>query len=146
MNKKDRIDKFSEFRNRLAEIHRLDASSASQQTQDGKRDIRREELQAMVDVFLGKNYDRKKFRALDNLQKIMHQQHSVLFKYCRGGNISSAQFFDLQTALFAAIFREIKKVIGAQDYRKLFGANFEPQLVHRKTFLKFEAERKNKKV
>lgn len=143
MNKKIKADKSVELGKRLSKIHGLDISSASQQARGGGlRDIRREELQAMVDVFLGKNYDRKKFRQLDGLQKTMNQQQSVLFKHYDGGDISSAQFFDLQTVLFAAIFREIKKVIGGQDYRKLFGTSCQPNLVDRKTFLKLAAERK----
>lgn len=147
---KIKVDKSAEFEKRLAKIHGLGHSSAPQPTdKDNKpRDIRREELRAMVYVFLGKNYDKKKFRQLDGLQKTMSQQQTVLAKSYTEGVISPMQFFDLQTALFAAHFQEIKKVLGARDYRKLFGTNSTstPQFADRKTFLKLANGCKNKKV
>lgn len=142
---KIKVDKSVEFEKRLSKIHGLGILSPQQIQSGRQRDIRREELRALVDVFLGKNYDRKKFRQLDGLQKTMRRQQAVLIEHYEGGYISSAQFFDLQATLFAAIFREIKKIIGARDYRKLFGTSLPPNLADRKTFLNIEAGRKNKK-
>lgn len=149
MSKKIKVDKLTEFAKRLEKIYGLDISSASQQTQGGgPRDIGREELQAMVDIFLGENYDRKKFEQIAGLKKTMGQQQVVLWKCLDTAMITREQYLDLFFALLKAIFRETKKVMGARDYQKLFGKssthagliNKEVLLIDREVFLKCEYE------
>lgn len=144
MGKKQKVDKSAEFANRLSKIHGLDGSQAPQQIKnDLPRDIGREELQTMVDVFVGENYDRKKFEQIAGLKKTMNQQQVVLCKCLDAGEISREQYLDLLTALLRAIFRETKRVMGARDYQKLFGTSgIPPLLIDRELFLKCGPERK----
>lgn len=147
MSKKVVADKSIEFEKRLSKIHGLDGSQASQQIKnDLPVDIGREELQALVDTFLGENYDRKKFEQIAGLKKTMGQQHVVLCKCLDTEMITPEQYLDLFTALLKAIFRETKKVMGVRDYQKLFGKSSTlPMLIDREVFLKCEAERKKQK-
>src|SRR4051812_21170472 len=85
----------AEFRRRISEIHGIrgpDRDEAPDMID--KPDVRHLELQAMVDVFLGEDYDPDKVRMLEELQIDLRRQHSSLYQKLRRHEITPEAFFD----------------------------------------------------
>lgn len=113
-----------EFDRRMAAMHgrglRADAVPFS-----GARtpvDVRHEEYAAMVDVFLGADFDAAKRKQVEDLQIVLHQQDVALYRRFHDGELSAEQYVDEANALLDETARKCEEILGAADFEKLFGA------------------------
>lgn len=108
----------SEFAERIAAIH----SGAK-----GDTDVRHEELQAMFDTFLGPNSDTKLRKQVERSQINLFQKQAQLQAALEEGKITPEDYVDSFNQLLAQTFRNCERVLGVNNFRKLFGASPESQ-------------------
>lgn len=75
----------------------------------------------MVDAFLGTDYDPAKFSQVDELQKAMVTQQARLAEQYEKAEIGPAEYVDSFNATAYDSFEKIERVLGKDDYLKLFG-------------------------
>ena len=103
----------SEFARRLAEVHSNDGTD---------KDVRQEELQAMFDTFLDRDFDPDRRRQVEQFQIHLFQQQMKLEKALTAKRISAEKYVDSFNNLLAQTFRECEKTLGTKDFAQLFGA------------------------
>jgi hypothetical protein len=82
----------------------------------------RAELQALADASLGPHYDQNKIAAIINLQRMLHRDQDNLVLELDRQLISRNQYLERLNALLRRIYSECEKILGSQDFEKLFGA------------------------
>lgn len=117
------MDLEDEFYRRIVLIHGLDDSNAvGRDSVENSVDIRREEFQAMADVFLGENHDREKLEQIENLQLALHEQQATLCQRYENGQLGPEDYVDSFNTLLDKTFAECEKILGEMDFLSLFGA------------------------
>ncbi len=91
--------------------------------------VSRAELQALADASLGVQYDQAKIAMIINLQQTLHQEQESLVRQFDGQFLSKKQYLERLNALLHRIYSECEKILGSQDFEKLFGAPLD-QVVH----------------
>ena len=86
------------------------------------RNTRRAELQALVDSSLGPSYDRNKIAIIADLQEQLHQEQDKLVNQLDRQFINRRQYLEQFNAMLHRIYSQSEKVLGSQDFEKLFGA------------------------
>jgi hypothetical protein len=133
------MDLEQEFDRRIAAIHGLGQSIDDSQIPGDANpvDVRHAEFQAMADVFLGKDYDPAKTKRVENLQIALQHHQAALAQRLNAGELQPNQYLDACNDLIASTFRKCEEVLGAEDFRKLFGSapNELGDLIDRQTFL-----------
>lgn len=109
------MNKEKEFARRINEIHFPQNAFNNEE-----KDIRHEEFQAMVDVFLGKNYDKAKLAAVEQLQIEMHQEQAILGQKFMKGEIGRQEFLDATQKMMEKYFKGQEQILGVKDFKKLF--------------------------
>jgi hypothetical protein len=114
-----------EFDRRIAAIHGLNRARADAAVHQEamSMDIRQAELQSMVDVFLGPDYDPVKRRQVEDLQVALHQQQAELFRRHQQADMSDEQYALAAKAVIKDAFKKCEKILGQEDFRKLFGSS-----------------------
>lgn len=136
-----------EFDKRIAAIHRLGNQSASAWKQGANTmDIRHEEFQAMADVFLGAGFDQAKLKQVEDLQTALHKGQAELYKKYGTGEVSPERYVEVVNTLIDDTFKECEKILGPEDFLKLFGA---PRseiagFIDKETFLQAHRTRQNR--
>jgi hypothetical protein len=85
-------------------------------------DASRAELQALADASLGPQYDQTKIATIINLQQMLHSNQDDLVRQLDQRFISKKQYLDKLNDLLRRVYSECEKVLGRQDFEKLFGA------------------------
>jgi hypothetical protein len=86
-------------------------------------DIRQAELHSMVDVFLGPDYDPVKRRQVEDVQVALHKQQVELSRRHGQGEMNDEQYVDAVNAVIEDAFKKCEKILGPEDFRKLFGSS-----------------------
>ncbi len=89
------------------------------------RDIRHEEFEAMADVFLGEDYDKARLHQVEDLQIVLHQQQNVLCSRYERGELDPESYVDAFNSLLDATFADCERILGAEDFQRLFGTTRE---------------------
>jgi hypothetical protein len=127
-----------QFDHRMAAIHGLgDFDNIARSTETVPEDIRHAELEAMVDVFLGENYDPAKRDQVEALQIQFHEQQADLYRRRLANELSDAEYVDTCNALINETMKQCEVVLGEKDFHKLFdGSPVElANLIDRDAFL-----------
>ncbi len=103
----------SEFAKRIAAVH-------SSKAKDG--DVRREELEAMFDVFLGSKVDPSQRREIEKLQINLLEEQEKLFSALEQKTLSTESYVDRFNDLLAFSFNRCEAILGRKDFLRLFGA------------------------
>jgi hypothetical protein len=82
----------------------------------------RAELQVLADTTLGPQYDQTKIAMVINLQQMLHREQDGLVRQLDQQFITRKQYLDRLNALLRRIYSECEKILGSQDFEKLFGA------------------------
>ena len=85
-------------------------------------DVRHEEFMAMADAFLGKDFDRKKLIAVEVLQLRLHDEQAELYKQLESHQIDKNGYVEKVNKVHVSIARSCEKILGARNFRVLFGA------------------------
>ena len=85
-------------------------------------DVHHEELQAMVESFLGADYDVEKVRHVFALQDALHQGQASLVGFLTEQVVTPEGYVDQFNQLLRQTFVACEKVLGRQDFECLFGA------------------------
>jgi hypothetical protein len=104
----------SEFAERVATVHSGQADA---------KDVRHEELEAMFDTFLGRNFDPVQRKQVEKLQINLFEQQAKLHSALAEERISPKDYVESFNQLLAHTFRECEKILGPKDFRQLFGAS-----------------------
>ena len=109
------------FHDRLVRIHgkQLDADSTEG---DSSMDVHHEEIQAMVESFLGADYDVEKIQHVFALQDALHQGQASLVGFLTEQAVTPEGYVDQFNQLLLKTFVACEKVLGRQDFERLFGA------------------------
>ena len=119
------MDLDREFDRRIAAIHGLDRDGGIDGQISGVSDsvdVRNAELNAMTDVYLGKNYDPAKRKRIEDLQIDGRRQQAELALRLQLGQLSSDEYLKEVNAVIEGTFEKCEEVIGSEDFCKLFGA------------------------
>jgi hypothetical protein len=113
-----------EFDRRIAAIHGLDGQPVDSEatSKDVNHDVRQSEFDAMIDAFLGVDYDQGKRRLVGAQQVALHEQQAKPSRQREQGEMSDEQYLDAANAAILDTFGECEKVLGSEDFRKLFDA------------------------
>lgn len=107
------MKKRSEFAERIAAIH----SSGK-----GPADVRHAELEAMFDTFLGRDFAPAQRKQVEKLQLDLFKRQLKLRAELQAGTISPENYVDSFNQLLEQTFRECENVLGAKNFKQLFGA------------------------
>lgn len=92
------------------------------ETQGGNgRDLRSAELMTMLDVFLGTTYDQAKKDEIAKIQGDLHRKQESLTSKFRGGALEADEYLTMLNSLIGGAFTECERVLGAEDFTRLFG-------------------------
>jgi len=142
------MDLKREFDQRIAAIHRLDKLTSSNESGENYMDIRRSELQAMADVFVGKDLDDIKFRQIDRLQVELHKAEDKLYQIYDAGKLTPEQYVESVNAAVSENLKKCEEILGEEDFIKLFGAprSVAVGLMEKETFLRVHHSRRGEKA
>lgn len=110
--------KFSE---NLAKVHGLHGAPMSEFDTTESNDIRHAELMAMVDAFLGADYDPEKISEVERLGDLMDDAIARLANDLESNHISPRDYLTKFHETSLRSFKEIESVLGAEDFLKLYG-------------------------
>lgn len=111
----------SQFEKCLAEIHGL-SKPTDHKAEEHSTDIRHAEFQAMADAFLGKGYDPTKLQRVEELQIALHKQQAELYRKYEDAKLIPEEYVDSVNNTIAATFLKYEKLLGKEDFLRLFGA------------------------
>jgi hypothetical protein len=107
-------EKLEEFDKRITEIHQS----------DDVEDVRKAELKAMFDTFLGEGeYDPEKLEQVSAIQDGWDKRHAELNRRLDEGKIGHPEFLEEVNVGIAEIIPKIKEVLGEEDLIKVFGSD-----------------------
>lgn len=95
-------------------------------------------LQALFDSFLGKDYDSEKRQKVAALRAELRNRQRDLATKLEVGSVGAEEYYKLLNDQILTTFRECEKVLGASDFRQIFGGPPEGAIAiySRETFLK----------
>jgi hypothetical protein len=108
-----------EFDKRIAAIYGLNNQDDGS---NDTRDIRHAEFQAMADVFLGEDFDRRKLEHVERLQRAFHEQQVVLYQRYKAEELNPEEYVESFNTLLDNTFTQCEDILGKKNFRKLFGA------------------------
>ena len=109
-----------EFDIRISSIYRLGNPKLPSEAK--AIDTRHEEFQAMTDVFLGKDYDQNKLKQVEKFQIFLQKKRALLHEDFKENKLSPVQYVNQFNALLYNTFYECEKILGEDDFLRLFGA------------------------
>ncbi len=137
------MDAEQEFDRRIAEIHGLGEHARGGTAAMAGLDVRHAEFHAMVESFLGKNYDQTKINQIEELQTEMVGRQARLAEQYQRAEIGPSEYVDRFNAMANATFDEMKRNLGEEDFIKLFGPPPDRSMgmIDKETFIKAHQER-----
>lgn len=110
-----------EFESRIATIHGLDNPKPGSRT-DEVPDIRHLEFRAMVDVFLGADFDSTKVKQIEALQIDLDKEQACLYTEYKAERLAPEEYVDRVNAAIANTFEKFESVLGRESFLKVFQA------------------------
>lgn len=136
------IGKEGEFRRRVKEIYASihDAIRhgrfyhVDQTTLDGRAGL----VRSMFHTFLGRDFDASKRTQVEALQAALRARHEELASKLSIGSLAAEDYLILLNREIEATLQKCEEVLGARDFRELFGAAPETAagLIDSEVFLK----------
>jgi hypothetical protein len=80
-----------------------------------------QEFQTLADSSLGKGYDQRKLSQVGNLRLTLRFEQGRLAQQLGNNHISRSQYINQLNELFRRTYSECEKILGPQDFEKLFG-------------------------
>ncbi len=108
-------------------------------------DVRHAELGAMIDAFLGADYDPARRQQIDAIQQTLDKEHAELSRRRIRGEVTDEQFVNQANSLIDNAFEKCEQVLGKDDFQRLFGepAHEATALIDKATFLSRSSERES---
>jgi hypothetical protein len=132
------------FESRIAAIHGLDRDPMGREESGGVgMDTRRAEMLAMIESFLGLDYDRAKVIRLLELQDLLHERQARIFDAYDSRRIPPKQYVAMFNELLRHDLEACERLLGPEDFNRLFGCDLgEAQgYIELDAFLASEAQR-----
>lgn len=116
------MDLEQEFERRIAAIHGLDNPNPAPRKVKEIPDIRHLEFQAMVDVFLGADFDPTQVKEIEDLQIALDKQQAGLYTQYEAERLAPEEYVDRVNAAIAETFEKCEHILGRENFLKLFQA------------------------
>ncbi len=84
-------------------------------------EVRHQAFMAMADAFLGRDFDREKLTLIASLQRQLQETQTDFYRALTSHCIDRAQYVDAVNELHTAIAGRCESILGAADFKKLFG-------------------------
>jgi hypothetical protein len=115
----------------------MPSETAKQSPSLTPEEMERQEFQALADVSLGEGYDPVKLAQVGQLRLGLRSEQARLVRQLGNRHISRLQYLNLLNELLTRTYSECAKILGTQDFEKLFGTplNEVVNMVDRDLFL-----------
>jgi hypothetical protein len=132
------------FERRIATIHGPNRDPMGKEESGGVgMDARRAEMLAMIESFLGLDYDRLKVIRLLELQDLLHERQGQLLQAYESRRLPPKQYVARVNALLRQDLEACERLLGAEDFNRLFGCDIDEAqgYIDLEAFLSSEAQR-----
>jgi hypothetical protein len=106
--------------------------------QENRLALKRQELLAMATTYLGEEYDREKIKKVIEIQILADMEQDRFLARLENNEINSETYLDSLERLFAVAAKDSERILGAEDFEKLFGipASAATAMIDREHFLR----------
>lgn len=116
------MDARKQFIKNMTAVHGAQGPrAAASRKGNGVINVRRAELLARANAFLGKNYDAAKLDSIELIQKQFAMEQARLYKQFLSERPSAVKYVSDVNALVTKSFSEIENVLGKEDFVKFVG-------------------------
>lgn len=133
------------FERRIAAIHGLGRRGllVEEGAGDVVMDTRHAEMLAMVESFLGSDYDGRKVARLLDLQDLLHETQARLLEAYESRQLRPEQYVAAFNDALRRDLEECQRLLGREDFGRLFGCRIDEAqgYIDPETFLAAEAGR-----